>query len=101
MSPIIPPDARLMGDGTIRLPERGRPQVYDGWIPSPNNPWKHYPETVSCIHRIKVVEKLPCCGITQRMKCNAITPIIPITWNTCLRCEGTEEGIQELQGKLS
>jgi len=101
MSPILPPDARLMGDGTIRLPERGAPRTYDGWIPSPLNPWKHYPETIPCEHRLRLVESIPCCGMTVRMKCDAISPTIPITWNTCLKCGATEEGIQELQRKLS
>lgn len=101
----LPTNARLMSDGTIRLPDRGKPQQYEGWIQSDRNPRVYYPETVDCAHRLRLIEELPCCGKVSRMKCNAISingvcPI-PITYKTCLTCQGTEEGISALQRKVN
>lgn len=98
----LPVNARQRKDGSIDMPQRGTPKVYPGWVPDPNNPWHHYPvdAVCDCDYRIRFEEKIPCCGVAVRVRCTAVEPNIPMTYTRCAKCQGTEEGIAEIQGIL-
>lgn len=77
---------RVHPDGTMSAIRRGRtPSVPEGFMVDPRDPLHYIPILSECYDRIMRKEKVPCCGLIDRMFCGLLGNR-PIGYKTCLTC---------------